>query len=264
MKRLAHQTLFIGSGKGGVGKSTVTVNLAVAFAQLGLQVGILDADLYGPSIPIMLGLRRLSPNTVRDSSGKEVVLPFSKFGVKALSLGFFIDESRSIVWRGPVLHSTLQKMIFETEWGELDIILIDLPPGTGDVPLSLKQMIAIDGALIVCTPQEVAILDAIKAINSFHQLEIPLFGIIENMAGFTTPGANEVYYLFGEGKGQELASRFDAPFIGSIPILPGICVGCEEGYPVAYHDGSGGIGQLFYDLANILIQKGIINIRGKV
>lgn len=264
MKRLAEKTLFIGSGKGGVGKSTVSVNLAVSLARFGLEVGLLDADLYGPSIPIMMGLRNLSPNTSVDSEGKERTLPFTKFGIKTLSLGFFIEESRSVVWRGPVLHTTLQKLLYETDWGELDVLIIDLPPGTGDVPLSLKQLIAIDGALVVSTPQDVAILDAIKAINSFHQLEIPLCGIIENMAGFTAPDTDDVYYLFGEGKGYELASRFQVPLIGSIPILPAICLGCEEGYPVAYHQGSNGVGEVFTELSTNLLENGILNLRGKV
>lgn len=263
MKHIAKQTFIIGSGKGGVGKSTVSVNLAVALGRLGLQVGLLDADLYGPSIPIMMGLRNLSPNTTLDNEGQEKSLPFTKFGIKTLSLGFFIEESRSVVWRGPVLHTTLQKMLYETDWGELDVLLIDLPPGTGDVPLSLKQMIAIDGALVVSTPQDVAILDAIKAINSFDQLEIPLCGIIENMAGFTAPGTEEVYYLFGEGKGEELASRFQVPCIGSIPLLPAVCLGCEEGYPVAYHQGHGGVGELFMKLSENLIKNGILNLAGK-
>ncbi|MEM1283524.1 MAG: Mrp/NBP35 family ATP-binding protein [Chlamydiota bacterium] len=255
MKRLAQQTLVIGSGKGGVGKSTVSVNIAVALARLGLQVGLLDADLYGPSIPIMFGLRMLTPATTKDQQGKEWTLPFTKYGVKTLSLGYFIEESRSVVWRGPVLHTTLQKMLFETDWGELDVLLIDLPPGTGDVPMSLSQLITIDGALVVTTPQDVAILDAVKAINSFHQLEIPLCGIIENMAGFTAPGTEEVYYLFGEGQGHDLAERFQAPLIGSIPILPAICLGCEEGCPVAFHQGSGGVGEVFMELASNLLQQ---------
>jgi ATP-binding protein involved in chromosome partitioning len=264
MKQLAQQTILIGSGKGGVGKSTVSVNLAVSLAKLGFQVGLMDADLYGPSIPIMMGLRRLTPNTVVNSDGDEQTLPFTKFGVKVLSLGFFMEESRSVIWRGPILHTTLQKMLYHTEWGELDILLVDLPPGTGDIPISLKQLITVDGALVVSTPQDVAILDAIKAINSFHQLEIPLYGIIENMAGFTAPGSDEVYYLFGEGKGQELATRFQVPMIGSIPILPAICLGCEEGYPVAYHQGSNGVGELFIELAKNLIGTETINFIGKV
>jgi ATP-binding protein involved in chromosome partitioning len=244
----------IGSGKGGVGKSSVTINLAVALAQLGLQVGVLDADIYGPSIPIMLGLRRLSPRTNPSSEGKEKVIPFSKFGIKAMSIGFFMEEARSVVWRGPMLHGALQKMLQDVEWGNLDLLLIDLPPGTGDVPISLSQLLQIQGALIVTTPQEVAMLDAIKAINSFDQLKIPLIGIIENMSGFTIPGTDEVCHIFGEGKGKELARRFEIPFLGSIPLNPSICIAGDEGYPASYHQGNNHIGLHFQKISQSFLQ----------
>jgi len=228
----AKATFVIGSGKGGVGKSTVAVNLAVALAELGLSIGLLDADIYGPSIPVMLGLRRLSPRIRYSETGQEVILPFHKFGIKAISIGFFLEEARSLMWRGPMLHGILQKMLAQVEWGDLDLLLIDLPPGTGDVPISLSQMLKITGALVVTTPQEVAMLDAIKAINTFYQLEIPLLGIVENMAGFTIPGG-ETYHIFGEGKGQELADKFHIPLLGSIPLLPEIRLGGDEGIPAA-------------------------------
>lgn len=245
-------TLFIGSGKGGVGKSTVSVNLAVALAQQGLKIGLLDADLYGPSIPIMLGLRRLSPRVVPDAEGRDRLIPFSKFGIKVISIGFFVEEARSVLWRGPMLHGALQKMLQEVEWGELDILLIDLPPGTGDIPISLSQLLKINGALVVCTPQEVAMLDAIKAINAFDQLEIPLLGIIENMAGFTAPN-NETYHIFGKGKAEELAKRFNIPLLYSIPLLPAIGIGSDEGYPAAYHQGNNAVGLHFQALANAVL-----------
>jgi ATP-binding protein involved in chromosome partitioning len=254
------QTLFIGSGKGGVGKSTVAVNLAVALAQQGKTVGLLDADLYGPSIPIMLGLRRLSPRVVPDANGRDRLIPFNKFGIKAISIGFFMEEARSILWRGPMLHGALQKMLQEVDWGPLDVLLIDLPPGTGDVPLSLSQLLRIDGALVVCTPQEVAMLDAIKAINAFDQLQIPVLGIIENMACFITPN-NDTYYLFGKGKAEELASRFDIPLLHSIPLIPAIGVGSDEGYPAAYHQGNHDAGFHFRYLANVLLEKAAHAVR---
>lgn len=193
---------FVGSGKGGVGKSTVAVNLSISLAKKGLSVGLLDADIYGPSIPIMLGLRRLTPRTINSKT-----LPFTKFGIKSMSIGFFIEEAKSVLWRGPMLHNALQKMIEDIEWGDLDVLIIDLPPGTGDVPISLSKLLKIDGSLIVCTPQEVAMLDAIKAINALHVLDIPLIGIIENMAGFTVPGTNDTYDIFGKGKAEELRGR---------------------------------------------------------
>ncbi|MEC7840379.1 MAG: Mrp/NBP35 family ATP-binding protein [Chlamydiota bacterium] len=254
-KQLAQNTLFVGSGKGGVGKSTISINLSVALSQKGFNVGIFDADLYGPSIPIMLGLRSLSPQISKTLDGKEVVIPFTKFGIKALSLGFFVEESRSIVWRGPVLHNTLGKMINDTEWGELDYLIVDLPPGTGDIPLSLSQLIQIDGAIVICTPQEVAMLDAIKSINAFHQLEIPLYGIIENMSGFTVPDTEITYNLFGEGKGKELAYRFNTPLLGSVPLLPILCLGSDEGRPAAALNVGDGVSEHFSNLASAIIEQ---------
>jgi len=251
------KTLAIGSGKGGVGKSTVAVNLGVALARMGYRVGLLDADLYGPSVPIMTGLRQMSPETTVDGEGKRKFLPFEKFGLKIISLGFFLEESRSILWRGPMLHGMLQKMVSEVEWGELDLLLIDLPPGTGDVPLSLSQILKIDGALIVTTPQDVAILDAIKAINAFDQLKIPIIGIIENMAGFTVPETNETYAIFGEGKAEELAHRVGAPLLISIPLLPAIRRGGDDGYPSAFHSGDNAAGDVFRSLSATLMQVNV-------
>ncbi len=253
LKQIAYETLMVGSGKGGVGKSTVTVNLAVALARKGLRVGILDADLYGPSVPVMTGLRQMSPEMTVDGAGQQKFLPFEKFGVKIFSLGFFLDESKSILWRGPMLHGMLQKMVFEVEWGVLDILLIDLPPGTGDVPLSLSQILTLNGALIVTTPQELAAVDALKAINALEQLDVPILGVIENMAGFTAPDTQVHYPIFGEGKGEELAHRAKAPLLTSIPLLPAIRQGGDEGIPSAFHSGDEGAGRAFMDLAAALV-----------
>lgn len=248
------KAVFIGSGKGGVGKSTVAVNLAVALAQHGLQIGLLDADIYGPSIPIMLGLRRLSPRIERLPNGEEKVIPFTKFGIQVISLGFFIEEARSIIWRGPMLHGTLQKMLEGVSWGKLDLLIIDLPPGTGDILLSLTQLIKVEGALIVCTPQEVAMLDAIKAINAFDQLEVPLWGIVENMAGFQVPTTQHVYHIFGQGKAHELALRFHTQVLASIPLISDIRQGGDEGVPCAMYSQELP-GSLFHVLASVLIQR---------
>lgn len=248
-QRPSKEIYLIGSGKGGVGKSTVTINLAIALAQQGMQVGVLDADIYGPSLPIMMGLRRLSPRIQDFGDGKEKIVPFKKFGIKVISIGFFIEEALSVVWRGPMLHGTLQKMLAEVEWGDLDLLLIDLPPGTGDVPISLAQILEVNGALVVTTPQEMAILDAIKAINSFDQLHIPLIGIIENMAGFTAPETNKVYHIFGEGRTQELACHFETSFLGSIPLIPAIRRNGDEGCPAAHHSKEDAAGRYFHELA---------------
>lgn len=249
----AKKIFLIGSGKGGVGKSTIAVNLAVALAGRGLAVGLMDADIYGPSIPIMMGLRRLSPRVQMLDSGKEMILPFTKFGVKVISIGFFLEEASSLMWRGPMLHGALQKMLTEVEWGELDVLLIDLPPGTGDVPMSLSQLLRIDGAFVVCTPQEVAMLDAIKAINTFYQLNISLIGIVENMAGFTPPGTKNTYHIFGEGKGKELAERFNTTLLVSIPLIPAIRRSSDEGYPAAFHHGDDHAGDYFRLLAEAIL-----------
>lgn len=253
--RLAETTYLIGSGKGGVGKSTLTVNLAIALSRMGLKVGLLDADVYGPSIPIMMGLRRLSPRLDDEESQSPQVVPFSKFGVRVISFGFFVEEARSILWRGPMLHGTLEKMMKDVSWGELDILLVDLPPGTGDVPMSLSQLMAVDGAIVVTTPQEVAMLDAIKSINAFDHLGIPLVGVVENMAGFTVPETGEIIHIFGEGKGRELAERFNTRLLGGIPLDPSIRVGGDEGLPVAFHQGGSIAGQAFGKLATSLMEN---------
>lgn len=247
---MINKIFMVGSGKGGVGKSTIAINLAIALSKKQLRVGVLDADLYGPSIPIMLGLRQLSPRIQRSQNGEEKAIPFTKFGIQAISIGFFLEEARSVVWRGPMLHGALEKMIAHVAWGDLDCLLIDLPPGTGDIPLSLSQLLPIHGAFVVCTPQEAAMVDAVKAINAFHQLNIPLLGVIENMAGFTIPERQETYHIFGEGKGRELALRFQTRFLGSIPLIPEIRIGGDEGYPAAFHQGANQAGRHFSDLAD--------------
>jgi ATP-binding protein involved in chromosome partitioning len=251
---LSHsKVVFMGSGKGGVGKSTVSVNLTVALAQQGLKASLLDADVYDPSIPIMLGLRRLSLRIERMPTGEQKVLPFTKFEVQILSLGFFIEEARSLIWRVPMLHGTLQKMLEDVAWGELDILLVDLPPGTGDVLLALAQLLKATGVLIVCTPQEVAMLDAIKAINAFDQLDIPLWGVVENMAEFQIPETKQIFHIFGQGKAQELASRFNTQLLISIPLLSEICQGSDKDSPCALSTQDSA-GYLFHKLATFIIQ----------
>jgi ATP-binding protein involved in chromosome partitioning len=233
MKTPAKKIYLVGSGKGGVGKSTIALNFAISLAQENYTVGLLDADLYGPSIPIMTGLRNVSPRTSTEG-GSTRIIPFAKFGIHMISLGFFIEECRSILWRGPMLHGMLEKMIHEVLWSELDVLVIDLPPGTGDVPLSLSQLIQIEGVIVVTTPQDVAIVDVLKAIHSFDQLKIPLIGLVENMAGFVSPDTHQLSFPFGQGKGQQLAERLNIPFLGSIPFLLSVREGSDQGIPAAF------------------------------
>lgn len=252
--KISRNTFFIGSGKGGVGKSTISVNLAISLADQGYSVGLLDADVYGPSIPIMMGLRRQIPRVRKSTGNIEKIVPFSKFGIKTISIGFFVEETRYILWRTPLLQGTLAKMLTEVDWGPLDYFIIDLPTGTGDVPLILSQNLRIDGALIVCTPQKVAMLDAIKAIKSFNHLHVSIAGIIENMAGFTAPDSKETYHLFGQGNGVELAQRYEVPLIGSIPFLPSIAHSSDMGTPSAFGNHSDVAKQHFNSVASAFIK----------
>ncbi len=238
MKRLAKQTFLVGAGKGGVGKSTVALNLAIALSKKGFQVALLDADLYGPSLPILAGLRNLSPPRIGDNQ----VTPFSKFGLSLISLGFFLEEARAIVWRGPMLHAMLNRLIQQVAWPELDYLFVDLPPGTGDVPLSLSKLLAIDGSLLITTPQQVAFLDVAKAAHAFQLLQIPLSGLIENMVG----------YPFGKSRGATYAAQLKIPFLGAIPLHEGINLGSEEGIPFAFQQSQD---PFFHPLADNLLEK---------
>ncbi|MBK7690894.1 MAG: Mrp/NBP35 family ATP-binding protein [Bacteroidetes bacterium] len=226
----------VGSGKGGVGKSTVSVNLALALAKDGAKVGIMDADIYGPSIPIMLGIRGERP-MMKDVNGKGMILPIEVMGIKAMSIGLLVDEKQAIVWRGPMASSALKQFVTDVLWEELDYLIIDLPPGTGDIHLTLVQTIPVTGAVIVTTPQEVALADAKKAVMMFDgpQIKVPILGVVENMSYFTPPvpaGTEETkYYIFGKNGGKRLADQFEIPFLGELPITMSIREGGDEGRP---------------------------------
>lgn len=228
----------IASGKGGVGKSTVATNLALTLSQQNAKVGLLDADIHGPSIPVMFGIRGARPEVI-EKDGKHKILPIERFGVKVLSIGFLVDEMQAVVWRGPMVSSALRQFVTDVEWGELDYLIIDLPPGTGDIHLTMVQTMPVTGAVIVTTPQEVAMADAKKGIAMFNmgQIKVPVLGIVENMAYFTPAELpDHKYYLFGKDGGLRLAETFDLPLLGQIPIVQSIREGGDLGVPAAISD----------------------------
>ena len=225
----------VASGKGGVGKSTVTANLAVTLAKMGFKVGVLDADIYGPSIPIMFDVENERPLAV-NVDGKSKMKPVESYGVKVLSIGFFTQPNQAVVWRGPMAAKALNQMIFDAHWGELDFMLIDLPPGTGDIHLSIMQSLPITGAVVVSTPQNVALADAKKGVAMFQQesINVPVLGIIENMAYFTPEELpNNKYYIFGKEGAKNLAEDLKVPFIGEIPLVQSIREAGDVGRPAA-------------------------------
>ncbi len=226
------------SGKGGVGKSTVASNLALALAQKGASVGLMDADIYGPSIPIMFGVRGQRP-LMMDIDGKDKIVPLESHGIKLISIGLLVDEKSAVVWRGPMASSAIKQFVTDVHWGELDYLVIDMPPGTGDIHLTLVQTIPVTGAIVVTTPQDVALLDAKKAIAMFGQaqIKVPIIGLVENMAWFTPAELPEnKYYIFGKDGGKNLADQFDLNFLGQIPIVQSIREGGDKGMPAMIGD----------------------------
>ncbi len=228
----------VASGKGGVGKSTVSTNLALALAKTGAKVGIMDADIYGPSVPIMLGIRGERP-MMENIDGKGRIIPIEVMGLKAMSIGLLVDDKQAIVWRGPMASSALKQFVTDVNWGELDYLVIDLPPGTGDIHLTMVQTIPVTGALIVSTPQEVAMADAKKAIMMFDgpQIKVPILGLVENMAYFTPAELpDNKYYIFGKDGGKTLADQFEISYLGQIPLVQSIREGGDEGKPAVLND----------------------------
>ncbi|XOD67884.1 MAG: Mrp/NBP35 family ATP-binding protein [Flavobacteriales bacterium Tduv] len=230
----------IASGKGGVGKSTIATNIAVALVRMGFQVGLLDADIYGPSIPVMFDVEDARPTAVY-IEGKEKMQPAESYGVKLLSIGFFSGTNQAVVWRGPMASKALRQLIRDTHWGELDFLIIDLPPGTGDIHLSLVQELPLTGAIIVSTPQKVALTDARKAVAMFllDAIKVPVIGIVENMAYFTPEESpDRKYYIFGKGGARRLASDLQIPFLGEAPILQSIREAADAGRPAVLQENS--------------------------
>jgi len=233
----------VGSGKGGVGKTTVSVNLAVALARDGARVGLLDADIYGPNVPLMLGVRQLPP-----LQGDKLV-PATAHGIAVMSMGFLLKDDEAVVWRGPMLHGAIQKFLREVLWGELDYLIVDLPPGTGDVQLTLSQSIPLTGAVIVTTPQDVALLDVKKAISMFHKVNVPILGLVENMSTFICPSCRTETAIFRRGGGRAAAEAMQTPLLGEIPLVPSVCEAGDRGTPIVVAAPTSPVAQAFVQMA---------------
>lgn len=253
--RTVRHIVGIASGKGGVGKSTVAVNLACALARLGYKVGLADADVYGPSIPTMTGTEGATP-LAEDNDGKELIIPLEKYGVKWMSIGYFAEKGQALIWRGPMACNALKQMILQVKWGDLDFLLIDMPPGTGDIHISLIQDIPVEGAVVVTTPQTVALADVEKGVNMFRNPGVnkPIFGLIENMAWFTPKEhPDEKYFIFGKDGGTRMAEDLGIDLLGRIPLVQGIRESGDSGEPAAL--GTGPDGTAFVELAGKLAHK---------
>jgi ATP-binding protein involved in chromosome partitioning len=245
-----HRVVAVASGKGGVGKSTVSVNLACALTHLGARVGLLDCDIYGPSIPLMMGINE-KPGIAEDEHGHEKLVPPVNHGIKLMSMGFLVEGDNPVIWRGPMIQKTIQQFITSVAWGELDYLLVDLPPGTGDAQLSLCQTVPLDGGVIVTTPQEASLGVVRKGIAMFQKVNVPILGIVENMSYFTAPGGQRLE-IFGHGGGHVEAARQKVPFLGEIPLFTEIREGGDRGVPVVLSNPKSPPGQAFLAVAQSL------------
>lgn len=255
MKGIKH-LIAIGSGKGGVGKSTVAANLALSLAKEGYKVGLADADVYGPSIPTLFNIEHQDVMAT-EKDGKEMMLPFEKYGIKLMSVGFFVEKQAPLMWRGPMASNALTQLLSETLWGELDFLILDMPPGTGDIQLTLIQSFHPHGSIFVCTPQQLAVADVRRAINMFtnDQISIPVLGLVENMAYFTPKELpNNKYYIFGKDGGKQLAEELKIDFLGEVPISCAISEGNDSGNPVSMSFSSVEA-KAFMNLADKVIDK---------
>jgi ATP-binding protein involved in chromosome partitioning len=247
-------TIAVASGKGGVGKTTVSVNLAVALAQSGAKVGLMDADIYGPNIPIMMGIDE-QPRAIG-----ERIIPLESYGVKLMSMGFLVKPEQAVIWRGPMLHSAIRQFLTDVEWGDLDYLVIDLPPGTGDVQISLVQSVPLTGGVVVATPQDVALADVVKGVTMFRQMEVPVLGVVENMSYFLCPHCHERTEIFAHGGAQQMAKQFGVPFLGEIPLDVAIRVGGDSGKPVTAVQPDSPYAKAFCDIAQkVAAQVSVLN-----
>lgn len=239
----------VGSGKGGVGKTTVSVNLAISLAMNGYKVGLMDADVYGPNVPLMMG-NRDNPHAIGEN-----IQPLVSHGVKMMSMGFLNPGDKPLVWRGPMLHSVIQQFLRKVDWGELDYLIIDLPPGTGDVQISLMQTAPITAAVVVSTPSEVSLEDARKAIHMFRQVRVPVLGVVENMSYLIAPKSGERIDVFGEGGGQRMAETMGVPFLGELPLEPEVRMGGDSGKPIAIKGAGDRHAKAFHTLAETVRKR---------
>lgn len=247
--------ILVASGKGGVGKSTVSVNVAVALARFGAKTALLDADVYGPSIPIMMGIKE------RPQSDGEMIIPIERFGVKTMSIGFLIPQDKAVIWRGPMVMKAVEQLLHEVRWGETDYLVIDMPPGTGDTQLTIAQSVPVSGAVIVTTPQDVALADAEKGINMFNEVQIPIIGVVENMSYFICAHCNERTDIFSHGGGKQTADKLCAPFLGEIPIDSSIRAASDAGEPIVSVDLESPQSRAFLNVAQkIAARISVINL----
>jgi len=247
----------VASGKGGVGKSTTAVNLALGLLANGVRTGLLDADIYGPSMPRMLGVKEKPEST----DGKQLK-PIERFGLRTMSIGYIVNEETPMIWRGPMVSSALEQMLRDVQWGDLDVLIVDMPPGTGDAQLTLAQRVALAGAVIVSTPQDIALIDARKGLNMFRKVAVPVLGIVENMSYFLCPKCGERAEIFGHGGAREEAGKLDVPFLGEIPLHLDIRTASDSGHPIVVSQPESAHAQVYKEIAGRVWQQLSQNQRG--